>query len=923
MPQVINTVTKASPTDNYPVVKDTDLSGSYRIVANITERDAIVSTQRKQSMLVFVISDLHFYQLQANLLTWTDLGLSLGGGLSNPVCDIQMQKTTIPNTLGVPVNFVRTNFGGEVDVITAGVTEIARDDYGGSIFNIAVEGFAGVLSPKNTRWNSVYTDPINNGHSNIQNVTTRTYGTFRQALNNNIDLNVLATPLVMKDLITGKYYLFTFTQYVISPTPPPAFGFLDTSTYPPVNGTIVTTGTRIYTYNLGLDQWTNIDAGSFTDLNDCIANDPNAEVIPDYSFGFTAPADGSSYNSVVTSVSPVQAGFAFDDPTLIGGVGEDGGGFDYTRTEVVLGGPGCTGRITFDDGSWMDTVPSSIPIARYVYLVQDASDAARMGGTLSNTYTTFQTAYNAANALQLSLGGTNVVVLKVGNTTAATVGNLLLTANYNQYVYIIGESKVSSIVGTITSVIAGVGIPNRIVLDQITMGSFNFNNAPVIIQGGGIFFIASLFTAGGNVTINANDNGFINIINTSGIAGVASGGIIAVNNTVFGCTAVQANSVAANIGNVSFNSNRYVSINSVQMSITGSTLGTETIGGFSMQNNLFAELPNGVTMNTNHLSPVATWGGVQITNLGRTSLGAVAINYTNAVGAPASNLIISQFFLQRVDGFEVGINWQVNAIIPKGGSVTNLSIIDSSFNFRIRIGYNPITARTNLNVNFDNVRMTAAIALRDLIFYHSLCSFAQLQLINSFSTSASGFTINNISTTSTQMTLTNQFIVRNNITDILSITSRNAGATSTVTDLVMNGNQVNTLYVEVAQGDMNFSMDQCTSKITRLVASGAATSIKRNVITNSDLNTTIGNITLQGAAPRPKLSLRNSYLNIYTTIAAAGTIDLEAYASFVDTIADVGSVSVYIGNVYTTTIKRLVTDNVAGLTFNASFDQPV
>jgi hypothetical protein len=173
------------------------------------------------------------------------------------------------------------------------------------------------------------------------------------------------------------------------------------------------------------------------------------------------------------------------------------------------------------------------------------------------------------------------------------------------------------------------------------------------------------------------------------------------------------------------------------------------------------------------------------------------------------------------------------------------------------------------------------------------------------------------------MTLTNQMIVRNNVTDILSITSRNAGATSTVTDLVMNGNQVNTLYVEVTQGDMNFSMDQCTSKSTQLAAGAGATSLKRNIITNSDLNTTIGNITLQGAGPRPKLSLRNSYLNIYTTIAAAGIIDLEAYASFIDTIADVGSVSTYIGNVYTTTVKRLVTDNVAGLTFNASFDQPV
>lgn len=33
-----------------------------------------------------------------------------------------------------------------------------------------------------------------------------------------------------------------------------------------------------------------------------------------------------------------------------------------------------------------------LPIVRYVYLVNDPSDAVRMGGSPSNTYTTYQTA---------------------------------------------------------------------------------------------------------------------------------------------------------------------------------------------------------------------------------------------------------------------------------------------------------------------------------------------------------------------------------------------------------------------------------------------------------------------------------------------------------------------------------------------------
>ena len=79
MPQVINTVTKAAPTDNYAVVNDTDLSGSYRIVANITERDAIVSNQRKQAMLVFVISTLHFYELQSDFSGVRHTGRDISG----------------------------------------------------------------------------------------------------------------------------------------------------------------------------------------------------------------------------------------------------------------------------------------------------------------------------------------------------------------------------------------------------------------------------------------------------------------------------------------------------------------------------------------------------------------------------------------------------------------------------------------------------------------------------------------------------------------------------------------------------------------------------------------------------------------------------------------------------------------------------
>lgn len=782
-------------------------------------------TQRSIGLTVNIAGVEYWYK---NGITDPDLIIKSGGGLTNPVCTLQMQKVVtpaVPNTLGPAIGFTHANNSGTIDVITAGVTEFFRDPTGGGIYNIAVETFFNPgISPTNTEWNSVYTDPLNNGHANIQNVTTRVYSDFTTALNGTIGAVILTTPLVMHDLVTNKYYLFTFTQ------------------------------------------WTS---------------------------------------------------------------GGGGGGFAYTRTEVILGSPPvvvCDGRIKFDDGTWIDTAPVStgMAIARYVYLVQDASDVTRMGGTAANAYNTFQAAYNAANALQLALGGTNVVAIIVGNTTAASVGNLVLTANYNQYVQIIGESMNTSFLGSITSTVAGVGISN-LFLEGVRLTTINLNNGSVTLSGNnaGECFIQSIFTGGGSASVFSYKYAYINQINTIGASGVPSGNITATGNAYFFASALQLDAVAANVGSCQLNANKFVSVNFVTMNITGSTLGTETIGVFSMSGNLYGELPNGVTMNTNHLSPVATWGGIAINNVGRTSIGGININYNNTAGASASDLLINNLFFQRCDGFELGVNWQLNTLNPKGGYCTNLTMIDSIFSFRIRVGYRPSTAKTNLRVNFDRITMSSPIVGRDLVFYHNLCSFIQLQLINSFSDGSSGFSIQNTGTTSTQMTLTNQMIIRNNVTNALTIVSRNAGATSTVDDVVLNGNQIGSLYIEVAQGDMNFSMDQCTSKITRLVASGTATSIKRNIITNSDLNTTVGNITLQGGAPRPKLSLRNSYLNIYTTNASAGTIDIIAYASFLDTIADVGSVSTYVGNVYTTSVKRLVTDNVAGLTFNASFDQPV
>ena len=97
------------------------------------------------------------------------------------------------------------------------------------------------------------------------------------------------------------------------------------------------------------------------------------------------------------------------------------------------------------------TLPAlnSIPTVRYVYLVQDTADVDKMGGSSKNVYSTFQAAYDAANALQVSLAGSNIVCIKVGNISSAAAGDLTLTADFNRFVQIEGLSPVSSILGNI------------------------------------------------------------------------------------------------------------------------------------------------------------------------------------------------------------------------------------------------------------------------------------------------------------------------------------------------------------------------------------------------------------------------------------------------------------------------------------------
>lgn len=141
MPKVINTITKAADSDNYPVARDLDLLGSFRIVNNITERDAIGSNLRKERMIVYVVSTGHYYDLRGGISNgdWNDIGTELGGGagsisnfvnnevhnLIQPTYDVELNYDLVSGTQKAYFRGIRCSPG--VDYTVSGKTLVFND----------------------------------------------------------------------------------------------------------------------------------------------------------------------------------------------------------------------------------------------------------------------------------------------------------------------------------------------------------------------------------------------------------------------------------------------------------------------------------------------------------------------------------------------------------------------------------------------------------------------------------------------------------------------------------------------------------------------------------------------------------------------------------------------------------------------------
>jgi len=171
-------------------------------------------------------------------------------------------------------------------------------------------------------------------------------------------------------------------------------------------------------------------------------------------------------------------------------------------------------------------------IARCVYLVNDPSDSTRMGGTAQNTYTNWQTAYDAALAVWVALGSTVgvKVAIKIGVTTAAVVGDLTLTLGtaYNADIILIGTSKSASVLGNIVATSASTsGSVVTLNAVECTIGNITTSTSAGTTFSGGAVSLTGDFIAGNiDTTATTSTSGVGGAVTLNSVGGRSSCGSI-------------------------------------------------------------------------------------------------------------------------------------------------------------------------------------------------------------------------------------------------------------------------------------------------------------------------------------------------------------------------------------------------------------
>lgn len=568
------------------------------------------------------------------------------------------------------------------------------------------------------------------------------------------------------------------------------------------------------------------------------------------------------------------------------------------------------------------------PIVRYVYLVNDLSDAARMGGTSDNSYTNYQLAYNAADALQIALGGTNRVVIQVGVTTAAGVGNCSVVT-WNSNVLLVGIHRLLSNVGILNITTVSLATIRLKDLNSSTINSegglnVNFENASIF----GALNTNSTTGNAGLITVSGSNSstGNLSATSTAGNSGaITAGG----SNLVIG-NILQTTSLG-NVGTLSISGLTESSIGSITRTATD-PVGNRTIGQFAVANsrsNLFGAITMIIT------NPLST-GTIDVF-IGRTNQANIfngTVTIQGCAGSARSDVGIDLQFINCTFNQPLLVNTAGTFVSERGGWIKRLDIQDCKFFLRARFVNWPINPQTtdpivfDLTVNIKNCNFFPLSGLGGLYFQNNDVGYAKFLIKDCESNDPSvGISLGtNVPTPPViPWMIDSEYIDYQNIKSFISIQTYDPVLNPAPYCAILNNCNGSALFL-AAYEDFNFQVNMCNYEVTGYEWGHGALPLTRPwYINSSRLGAATGNPSFNwgGIGGPLDLIIKNSYFGFYADILNPQAISIPAaYNSFIESIADVGSTSTYTGTLFTSTIRRLVTEIVAGLTFNNSYDDP-
>lgn len=191
-------------------------------------------------------------------------------------------------TLGAPVVFSNNGDEGTTDTIITSVLTIKRLTNDGQIFNSETEVSKDDDSPNDTEWNSQFVGG-SSGYGDLGDVTTRTYDTFINALDNRVGNNILGEELVMHVISVDRYYKVLFDEWGTGEGGgggSPLFSYTRTEIIPPefrgINFGTNTLDNNGWTGNMSINGILKVD-----EVTDMSGNGINFTITDDVVGGFT------------------------------------------------------------------------------------------------------------------------------------------------------------------------------------------------------------------------------------------------------------------------------------------------------------------------------------------------------------------------------------------------------------------------------------------------------------------------------------------------------------------------------------------------------------------------------------------------------------------------------------------------------------